>query len=272
MTPLPAIRQLVLAVWLGCISTLVFADDLSRETPDSKLPGIALIIDDLGNQRGAGKRVLALPGPIACAFLPHGPYTRTLAEQAFSRHKEVMLHLPMQAVDHERAVYDKGVLTLDMTRRQFLETLSDDIAAVPHVSGLNNHMGSLLTRHPGHMEWLMQAISDRGGLFFVDSRTTTATVAQRLAQEHSIPNIERKVFLDNDPDPAAIRRQFRLLIATARREGTALGIGHPYPGTLDILSEELEKLEHQGIQLLPVSRLIELQNERKLAWQASSSR
>jgi polysaccharide deacetylase 2 family uncharacterized protein YibQ len=153
-----------------------------------------------------------------------------------------------------------------------MEALGNEIAAVPYVSGLNNHKGSLLTRHPGNMAWLMQAINQRGDLFFVDSRTTKETVASQLAVEYGVPNISRNVFLDNDPDPEAVREQFRKLIAIAKRDGYALGIGHPLTGTLNVITEELENLQQQGVRLLPVSRLIELQNERRLAWQTSLSR
>jgi hypothetical protein len=153
-----------------------------------------------------------------------------------------------------------------------VRTLRANIEAVPHVSGLNNHMGSLLTQHPGTMAWLMQALGEHGDLFFVDSRTTSATVAQQLAGEFGIPSMSRNVFLDNEPAPEAVRKQFRQLLETARREGTALGRGHPYPATLAVLEEELAQLAGQGIQLLPVSRLIDLQNERRLAWQAPLSR
>jgi len=69
-----------------------------------------------------------------------------------------------------------------------------------------------------------------------------------------------------------VRAQFRRLLEIARREGTALAIGHPYPATLAVLEEQLSQLADQGIQLLPVSRLIELQNERRLAWQTPLSR
>jgi polysaccharide deacetylase 2 family uncharacterized protein YibQ len=267
-----AIWRYVFALWLAGAAAVSTADESGKPVAASRRPAIALIIDDMGNQQAQGLRVINLPGPVACAFLPYGAFTDSLARRAHSRNKEVMLHLPMQAVEHAHDPQPAGMLTLDMTQQQFLAEFSRAIGAVPHVSGLNNHMGSLLTRHPGSMAWLMQAISSRGKLFFVDSRTTKATVAEQLAMEYGIPNIARKVFLDNVDEATAIRAQFRQLLADARREGTALGIGHPRPATLQVLAEELAHLDEQGIQLLPVASLIEMQANRRSTWQASLSR
>jgi polysaccharide deacetylase 2 family uncharacterized protein YibQ len=268
----PAIWRYAFALWLAGAAPSSVADDGGKPVVDNNLPAIALIIDDMGNQLSQGLHVVGLPGPVACAFLPYAAFTDTLARQAQTNHKEVMLHLPMQAVEPGHGPLQEGMLTLDMTRQQFQAEFSRAISAVPYVSGVNNHMGSLLTRHPGSMAWLMQAIGDRGDLFFVDSRTTTATVAEQLAMEYGIPNMARKVFLDNVDETVAVRAQFRQLLADARRDGTALGIGHPYPATLRVLAEELTHLDEQGIQLLPVATLIKIQSQRRLTWQASLSR
>ena len=198
-------RRLLLALWLSCISVTSPGAAPFPEYQRDGLPAIALIIDDLGNMRGPGNRVVDLPGPVACSFLPYGKYTDVLARRAHAQRKEVMLHLPMQAVEDAPVMLGKGVLTLDMTEQQFKATLAHDMAAVPYISGLNNHMGSLLTRHPGNMAWLMQSIAGRGDLFFVDSRTTSATVAEQLALEYGITNTARIFFLDNEPAPAAVR-------------------------------------------------------------------
>jgi len=268
----PAIWRYACALWLAGATLACMADEGGQPLAGHNLPAIALIIDDMGNQHRQGLRVIDLPGPVACAFLPYTAYAGILARQAHTHHKEVMLHLPMQAVEHVHSPHLQGMLTLDMTRQQFLSEFRRAIAAVPHVSGLNNHMGSLLTRHPGSMAWLMQAIDTRGDLFFIDSRTTRATVAEQLATEHGIPTMARKVFLDNVAEVAAVRAQFRQLLDFARRNGTALGIGHPYPATLQVLAEELARLDEHGIQLIPVASLIEMQTRRRLTWQASLSR
>ncbi|MGD2113291.1 MAG: divergent polysaccharide deacetylase family protein [Gammaproteobacteria bacterium] len=262
---------LVALYWLICLPLSAGADSLD-ESGSRALPAIALIIDDLGNQRAHGGRTVSLPGPVACAFLPRAPFTPELARRAHAGGKEVMLHLPMQALVAEARKAEPGELTLDMTFSQFRSTITQDLAAIPHVSGLNNHQGSLLTRHPGNMAWLMQAISENGKLFFVDSRTTSATVARRLAQEYGIPNSQRNVFLDNVAEPGAVRAKFRELVRIARRDGTALGIGHPHPATLEVLVDVLNNLGDHGVQLLPVAGLIELQRNRQLVWHTSSSR
>ena len=130
---------------------------------EALLPAVSIIIDDLGKRLDVGQRVLALPGPIACSFLPQARYTRELARQAHALGKEVMLHLPMDSVSHRPL--DEGAVTLDMTEQQFAATLNGHLATVPYVRGVNNHMGSLLTRHPGHMLWLMQAMQRQDGMF-----------------------------------------------------------------------------------------------------------
>jgi polysaccharide deacetylase 2 family uncharacterized protein YibQ len=233
-------------------------------------PSIALIIDDLGNRLATGQQAIKLPGPVACAFLPYGHFTRQLAQQAHAGHKEVMLHLPMQSVAPGHP--DQGELTLDMTQHQFVEALQRDMAAIPNLDGINNHRGSLLTRHPGHMAWLMQVIRNDHNLFFVDSRTTAATVAGQLAGEYGVPSIERNVFLDNVRDTNAVSAQFRRLLDIARREGTALGIAHPHPETLTVLAQELSRMDDYNIQVVPVSTLIEIRNGGNRPWQASLSR
>ena len=180
-----------------------------------------------------------------------------------------MLHLPMQAV-HDRPL-GPGGLTMEMSEQAVKHALEAGLATIPYVRGVNNHMGSLLTRHPGHMDWLMQVLAEHGDLYFVDSRTTAESVALRVAMERRVPCVDRDVFLDNEPgDPAYVSRQFDRLIAIARRRGMAVGIGHPHPATLEVLESRLSELRAQGIELVPVSELLDLRKRRQ-AWQASLS-
>ena len=227
-------------------------------------PAITIIIDDMGNHQAQGLAALELRGAVTYAFLPHTPYAAALAEKAHGLGKEVMLHLPMDA--HEGNALGPGALTLHMTEVQFKRTLLDNLNAIPHVSGLNNHMGSLLTRHPGAMGWIMQALTAaRSGLYFIDSRTTRETVAQQVAEEYSVPNTRRDVFLDNDPSVDAIEKQFSVLLQRARQQGYAVGIGHPYPQTVEVLRRVFTRLKSQNIQLISASAMIELQ-QRRNSW------
>ncbi|WP_232020217.1 divergent polysaccharide deacetylase family protein [Sulfuriflexus mobilis] len=231
-------------------------------------PAIAIIIDDLGNNT-KDERAVDLPGAIACAFLPYAPYTKALAGKAHSLNKEVMLHAPMESL-HGHAM-GPGSLTLHMTEKQFISTLQEDLAAVPHVQGINNHMGSLLTRHPGHMLWLMQEMNRHGDLFFVDSRTTLGSVAQSVAAENSIPNLDRDIFLDAEPGAEFVEKQFARLLKIAQTQGMALAIGHPYPETMKVLEQRLQQLDTHGIDLVSVAELIQRKKQEPPSWQLSSS-
>ena len=229
---------------------------------------IAIIIDDLGNNLHLGRQAVALPGALTYSILPQLPYSAEIARRAHAQGKEVMLHLPMQTGDG-RAM-GPGGLHLAMDRDEFAREVRADLAAVPYVSGVNNHMGSLLTAHPGAMRWLMEDLACFDRLYFVDSRTDVRTVARRYAREAGLANAQRDVFLDNLQDAASIRSQFKHLLATARRRGFAIGIGHPYPETLAVLAAQLPTLAGEGVELVPVSRLFEKKRSERL-WHASSS-
>jgi len=233
---------------------LACADD-GRLLPPIEPPRIAIIIDDLGYAEAAGRRAIRLPGPVSVAVLPDTPNGRLLAELARSRGRDVLLHLPLQS-QLPRAEVEPGGIVLDMSRNEFARAFAASFASVPHVVGVNNHRGSLLTRHPGHMRWLMEEIRSRGGLFFVDSYTTHRSVALDAAIEAGVPAVRRDVFLDNERSPAHIAGEFERLKRLARQRGTAVGIGHPYPETLDFLEQRLPQLAPEGIELVSISNLV----------------
>ena len=218
-------------------------------------PAIAIIIDDLGYRYEEGKRAVALPGAIACAVIPNSPHGPIMAEAAHAFGKEILLHLPMQPLDPERPVGDEGI-ALHTTRFGVSEALRNGVRSIPHVTGVNNHMGSLITRHPGHMTWLMQELQGRD-LFFVDSVTTEASVALSMAREQGVKATRRDIFIDSEEatEPEIIAR-LETLYALAHRQGQALGIAHPYPATMAVMERELPRLAMRGVQLITVKELI----------------
>jgi hypothetical protein len=238
-------------------------------------PRIAIIIDDLGYELAAGRRAVNLPGPVACAVLPLTPRAADLAQAAHSAGKEVLLHLPLQS-DTDGEMPEPGAILLDTTRAEFARSFAASIESVPFAIGVNSHRGSLLTRHPGHMAWLMEEIKARGDLLFVDSYTTHRSVALRLARENGIRSARRDVFLDNDRDSNSIAREFERLKRLASLRGLAIGIGHPYPETLDFLEQALPRLGAEGFELINVSDYVALENhlaarERRLSVGALNS-
>ena len=240
------LRQLRAAAILLLLASQSFAQSAPR---------IAIIIDDLGYHLAAGQRAVALPGPVACAILPGTPRSTQLAQAAWQSGKEVLLHLPMQSM-HLHGAMEPGSITLDTTRQGLADIFANALATVPFAVGVNSHRGSLLTRHPGHMSWLMEEILMAGGLYFVDSYTTHRSVALQIASEQGVPAIKRDVFLDSDPAPEMVEREFERLKALARENGLAVGIGHPYPATLGFLERAIPRLVEEGIELVPLRELI----------------
>jgi polysaccharide deacetylase 2 family uncharacterized protein YibQ len=246
------------------------ATDLDGRPGKAVRPLIAIIIDDLGNQRVLGERAIALPGPVACSVIPGTAYGTYLAEQANAVGKEVILHLPMQAMqdtphksgnqaaDQSPLLSKQYGITLDTNRVGFNEILSADLAFVPHTVGVNNHMGSLITRHPGHMQWLMEELLSHGDLFFIDSYTSPASIAYDIALENGVPAARRDIFLDNEKSAENIMQEFERLKREARRRGYAIAIGHPNAVTLAFLERVLPGLFDEGFELVPVSRIVAL--------------
>lgn len=218
-------------------------------------PRIAIIIDDLGYHLANGKRAIGLPGPVAFSFLPGAPRARALAEHAHRLGKDVLLHLPLQAHgDDERR--EPSEIDIDMSRARLAAVFGEAVQSVPHVVGINSHRGSLLTRHPGHMQWLMEEIGKREPLFFVDSFTHRGSVALQIARENGIEATKRDVFLDPDASPETVAREFDRMKRLARERGAAVAIGHPHPATLELLERELPRLVDEGFQLVRISELV----------------
>ena len=247
--------------------SVVQADDL--RVRNLHTPAISIIIDDMGYRLNSGNRAINLPGALTYSFLPHSPHAISLSKSAHQQSKEVMLHLPMEAESGKKL--GPGGLTECMTEQKFIKVLETSIESVPYASGFNNHMGSLLTKSQLWMTRVMREMASDKNLYFVDSKTTSQSVAFKVAREEGLKSIKRDIFIDHKVSKEFIQQQLKKLIKRAKRKGTALAIAHPKRITLSILEKWLPELEAKGIKLVPVSTLISLQQQRRLAlWKPST--
>ncbi|WP_175652868.1 divergent polysaccharide deacetylase family protein [Pseudomonas sp. Marseille-P9899] len=218
---------------------------------------LSVIIDDLGQSPDRDARTLALPGPVTMAIMPDTPHATDFARQAHHAGRTVILHMPMDPATGPYA-WHPGTPLPELEKR-----LNAALLRVPYAAGLNNHMGSRMTAQPEAMAWLMGELQRRD-LFFVDSRTSAATVAAAKAQTQGLASVSRDVFLDDVRTSEAIAGQLRLAVELARRQGTAVVIGHPYPQTLEVLERELPRLKAQGVELIELRQMIAERSNRAM--------
>ncbi len=228
------------------------------KVPKKKVgPRIAIIIDDMGPNKRRARELINFDAPITLSFFPLSNNSRKLAEEAFEKGKEIVMHMPMEPYGFPEIDPGKGALLMGMTERELHRRICKNLETIPHIKGVNNHMGSRFMEDDYRVGILMRELKARE-LFFLDSRTTPKTVGYGIARELGIRTGERDVFLDNNSyDEAEIVRNISQLGEIAKKEGKAIGIGHPHPSTIKSLREMIPRLKEGGIEIVPLSDLME---------------
>ncbi|HEX6143041.1 MAG TPA: divergent polysaccharide deacetylase family protein [Geminicoccaceae bacterium] len=218
-------------------------------------PKIAIVIDDLGNNRANTAALNGLPGPLTLAFLPYASDLPAQTARARAAGHELLIHMPMEPVTDDWPGPD--ALLISIEQEDFRARLQKSFASFHGFVGINNHMGSRLTADRGSMRLVMDELRRRD-LLFLDSKTTSFSVGIGAARDAGVPHAQRDVFLDNDPEYGAVLRQLRATEAVARRNGFAIAIGHPNDATIAALRRWLPELPGRGFALVPVSTIVAL--------------
>jgi polysaccharide deacetylase 2 family uncharacterized protein YibQ len=215
---------------------------------------IAIIIDDLGNSRHEADLLLAINLPMTFSIIPGLANARAVAESAHRNGREVMVHIPMEPKNVQGKPFEKNGLLLALSDEEIEKRLRGYIDSVPFAVGANNHMGSRFTEDRTKMRTVLKVLKEKK-LYFVDSKTSPASIGDVLAREMGIHTAARTVFLDNEENVDAIRAQIAKLAGIARKTGGAIGICHPHKATIQALSLSLPALKAEGISFVPASEL-----------------
>jgi len=235
------------------IATLLGALLLACAAQAGKL---SIVIDDVGYRPHEENAVLQMPIAISVAVLPNAPLARLMATKAHSQGREVLIHLPMAPLSKQ--ALEPDTLQPSMSSEEIQRIIRNAVNNVPYAVGMNNHMGSAMTSSLPGMQRVMQAL-DGYQLYFLDSMTIGNSQATRAAAGTHVKVIKRKVFLDDTANPDDIRRQFNRAVDLARRNGSAIAIGHPRPATVKVLQQMLATLPSDIVLVKPSALLNEPQ-------------
>jgi hypothetical protein len=218
---------------------------------------IAIILDDWGNNYYALKYLYEIDRPITLAVIPDLPHSRRIAEEAHARRFGIMLHMPMEPESASQPLEPQTIRTStsDWLIRKYLQ---EALADIPHVEGVNNHMGSKATSDLRVMREVLGYLKQRG-LFFVDSNTSSKTVAPRVARELGIRFAKRQVFLDNELNTLAIKRQLIEAKERALKYGEVVVIGHDKKTTLEAIRDMVPEIEKDGVRFVLAKDLVRRQ-------------
>lgn len=231
------------------LQRLVLASEMPRPATfiPPMAPSVALVIDDVAYDLSLMDRFASLGVPLTFAVLPRDKNSRALAEKARRLHFSVILHLPMEPLDLAHHNPGSAALYLKMTPQQLRQQFEKDVASVPYIQGINNHMGSAFTSDESKMSLVMKWVKEKN-LFFLDSRTSPHSVVPRVALREGVPCLVNETFLDNQDDSQVIERQLDQVLQLALKRKRTIAIGHYRRKHLvEALAKKIPEFQARGV-------------------------
>lgn len=233
------------------------ADDQLWRREVRRQPRLAIIIDDFGYSNNEVIRgFIQLNTKLTISVLPGHTYSGWSSAEGKKNGKEVLIHMPMEPERSEGHVgEDQYLIRKNMQFSEIEQKIAAALQELPEASGMNNHMGSLVTADPDVMQMVISSLKKKG-LYFVDSLTSPHSIAYEVAKNQGVRAGIRSVFLDNIRDKSEIEAQFEKALEVARRRGKAIAIGHVHPETLEVLRRLIKAGKFTGVSLCFASEIV----------------
>ena len=248
-----AVRLLLLHRELQEMKKELAPEDVEEIVEEKSIAGeLNIIIDDFGYRNDeVSDGFLSLGANLTFAVIPGHKYSRSFAKKAFKKGYEVIVHMPMES--HVSSSGEEVfVLNTDMTSSEIESRMENVITHLPQAVGMNNHQGSKATENKRVMN-VVGSVLKKYEKYFIDSRTTPESIAESMMMSLGVHTANRDVFLDNEADQYLINKQLDQLISTAQHKGSAIGVGHARPMTLQVLQKRIPELKKAGFQFKFVS-------------------
>ena len=231
-------------------------DAILPKKPTPILKGtIGIVIDDFGYRNDEiSDGFLELDARLTYAIIPGHRHSTSFGEKAVESGYEVIVHMPMENTGKTYGE-EEFVLMTTMDNETLQRRLNNAIKEIPTAIGMNNHQGSKASADQNVMSNVAKVMKERG-LFFLDSRTTIETIGETTMEIFGVPTARRNIFLDNEDDEEKIEKQLMKLVKRSEEVGSAIGIGHVKPKTLNVLSDQIPKLKKKGYKFEFVSKML----------------
>lgn len=216
---------------------------------------IVLILDDVGFDRQPVAGAMSIDPNVNFAVLPNAQNADAVARRLHAGGFEILCHLPMEPEGFPDVSPGEGAVLTSMSDGEIARTTRANISSIPFAQGVNNHMGSRATADRRVMTGVLTALPE--GMYFIDSKTTGGSVVGSLARQLHVKTVSRNIFLDDVQKDDAIRKQLASLSESAEVHGVAVGIGHMYPSTVRVLTEEAPRLRAQGWRFVRASGVVQ---------------
>ena len=215
---------------------------------------LCVVFDDGGQNISQLKKCVALPFPVTVAVLPRLAHSAESARIVRQSKNEVILHQPMQAMNLN-VNPGAGAIKPEMTENEVFATLSQNIAEIAPIAGMNNHEGSLITENEVLVSFILQAASEKG-IYFLDSRTSSATKVPSVAMEMGMGWYQRDIFLDNQKTRENYLAELKKGLDIANKKGHVIMIGHVWSAESlpAFLEEAYPELALKGWRFSTVSK------------------
>ena len=209
----------------------------TEEEPLPERPWISLVIDDFGFSKAMAEEYSAVDLPLTWAIIPFQPQSESSAEMAAAAEIPFIIHMPMGAQGDKIWTEKSGVIDKGMSPETVTLLLRKAAVSLPGAQGMNNHRGSRATADQATMEMVMNELAATS-LCFLDSRTSSSSVAYNTARKRGIAAGYASIFLDNETSEESMEKQFRRGLAMAGKRGWVVMIGHTRPDTLNFIRKK----------------------------------
>jgi polysaccharide deacetylase 2 family uncharacterized protein YibQ len=259
-------KKLALVAMAALSALLLAAFAYESEAPKREsTPLLAIVIDDVGNESKGTKEILALPIKLTAAVMPGMTSSAKDAEAFHAAGKAVILHMPMQSDTGKASWLGNLPITTDLSPETISERVLFGLNELKYAEGMNNHMGSTITRNEPIMTQLLGILKERD-LIMLDSKTTPESVVENVANKLGAKCLSRDVFLDGTQDVGTIAKNLRKAANIAKKTGSAIAIGHVGPeggvATANAIASLIPELNAEGIRFVSLKELYEALREQ----------
>ncbi len=220
---------------------------------------IAIVVTDMGMRaRNTRHAIAELPQEVTFAFSPYASNLIEWGEEARRTGHEVLVMVPMEPENYPQN--DPGPFTLlaSSSTRENVNLLKSSLGRLTGYVGIINHMGSRFTAAADSLRPVLDELQRRG-LMMVDSRASQYSRAVNMSRAIGLPSAYNNRYVDDNLAPDAISAELAELEQYAQTVGSAVGVAHNYPVTINAINRWAAGLEARGFILVPITAVADRQ-------------